>query len=153
MLRNDHLPTIFSKFFSISLINLIKVSYHYRLMAYDGLRTYKRESVRICAVIVCSTLDVDSCALRHNNHLDVEYLATFNSITIETDFFEEENILVMPSTLDFSILPYNISDVKLKDEKIFDGRHVEMRLLTRKSDLFSFGIYVRNYDDDRSLFI
>lgn len=128
---------------------LLKKNYKYRLVAYDGLRTYQREAVQICAILACSGADINTCGLRYNNTKNVNYASVlFKNVTIQAHI-QWRNVIVMPSSLDFSILPYNVNDIQLTEVKGTDGIHTKMELLTPKNDIYSFGLYVRNYDGDR----
>lgn len=123
-------------------------TYQYRLIAYDGLRTYEREAVQICAILACSGSEVETCGLRHNSK-NVNYASVlFKNVTVQANI-QWKNILVMPSSLDFSILPFNVNETGLTTLKNSYSTHAKMELLTPRNDVFSFGLYVRNYDADR----
>lgn len=142
---------VFCCYFDVNLQFLTNNSdktYVYRLVAYDGLRTYEREAVQICAILACSGSDVETCGLRHNA-TNVNYASVlFKNVTIQANV-QWQNVLIMPSSLDFSIMPYGVDEIGLTTLGESDIKHVKMELLTPKDDIFSFGVYVRNYDADR----
>uniref|UniRef100_A0A336MY47 CSON006165 protein n=1 Tax=Culicoides sonorensis TaxID=179676 RepID=A0A336MY47_CULSO len=142
---------IFCCYFDLTLQYINSTSenkYQYRLIAYDGLRTFKREAVQICAILACSSSDVNSCGQRFTA-TNVDYNSVlFKNIKIETTI-QWKNVLVMPSSLDFSILPYDVNDFNLIDNENADGFFSKLELKTPKNDIYCFGLYVRNYDGDR----
>lgn len=129
------------------------VAYRYRLVAYSGLRTFfsdvpKREAVQLCAILACKTDDVDSCSDRFEKDKKLNGGFTFIKAKIETELRSDQNILAMPTSADLSIMPYRIDDFSFQENTGLETRQIVMELIDEKRDIFSFGIWARNFDND-----
>lgn len=129
------------------------VAYRYRLVAYDGLRTLlsevpKREAVQLCAILACKTELEESCSDRFEKDKKLDGGFTFVKARIETELRGDQNILAMPTSADLSIMPYRVDDFNFQEVTEADNKQVVMELIEEKSDIFSFGIWARNFDND-----
>lgn len=129
------------------------VAYRYRLVAYDGLRTFfsevpKREAVQLCAILACKTELEESCSDRFEKDKKLNGGLTFVKVKIETELSGEQNVLAMPTSSDLSIMPYRVDDFSFQEKAEGDTRKVKLELLEEKKNMLSFGIWARNFDND-----
>lgn len=150
-------------------------AYRYRLAVYDGAddkgkTTFQRvepSAIAICAVFACTSEDLISCGHIFPGDILVGNKYYFDQIYISGDFQKSKRYLIMPSTLDGSMMPLSalggftmetieglviiIKVLTNKNFKFFFRKNkinVEMRLAAPKNDLLTFGIYV-NYFSER----
>ncbi|XP_029720932.2 vanin-like protein 1 [Aedes albopictus] len=124
-----------------------KPIYHfYRLMAFDGVRTFQGFAdahVSICGVMTCLDGSLASCGLP--NHCNSNYL-TFNNLTVRGDFIANSS-LVMPSTLDNKFHSLDAKDYQFYSTVDYpnDRQRVSLTLSRAMSNLQTFGIYAFNH--------
>lgn len=140
--------------FKVSYTNLElmddQVSYTYKFVIFNGVQNFADiidAGVKFCAIVACSDSHESSCGKRldHSEKLAPRVLFEAISIEMEIDAFDNENTFMMPSSLDFSILPLEREKfVFTKSENKFDTS-----LLSEVDDLLTFGIYGRNFELDK----
>lgn len=100
-------------------------------MAYDGWRSfdgYADGAVKVCAVIACTSDLLASCGTRFDNTTEIFKRFSFNSIKISTKIKGTGNNLIVPSTLDWSLLPLSPSEFKFdvssnEDQEVPDDNY------------------------------
>lgn len=89
---------------------LQKEFYRYRIVAYDGWRTFDGNAdgvIKVCAVIACTGDSLATCGTRFDNITDIVKTLRFNSIKITSKIVGKENNLIVSNSLDWSLLPFN----------------------------------------------
>lgn len=89
------------------------------MVGHQDLQLYASEyQVSYCAILVCFGTKDKDCGRKPIQARDLESEGiTFNYIRLSAEFGSEETVLVMPATLDFSLLPMD-SDVFNFEEHI-----------------------------------
>ncbi|XP_037933152.1 vanin-like protein 1 [Teleopsis dalmanni] len=126
------------------------VYYKYRIGAFKGQRTYQKNEwsdIQICALYACKNESVASCAEIFNSTAVVKPNIAFKSLQIVGDFMKADKLLIMPNTLDGSLL--SLSAETLGWHVIDQREHYTAHMnLTRPycDSLLTFGIYANYYD-------
>lgn len=123
-------------------------SFQYRLVAFNGFRTYSgwgEKKLIICAIIVCNNGTLDSCGRMPNYDLGE---VTFNAIEIKTNF-NRFGVLMMPNSLDMNMNPLSVDQFNY-DEVVSseEMRTSTISLLEPRSDLQTFALYGHDYEID-----
>jgi hypothetical protein len=90
-----------------------KIGYHYRMTVFTGSRSYAKARTGgeiHCAIIACTEDRQEACGKRFQNSEHLRPSVQFEDITIKAIVqidVSESNYLIMPSTLDTTVLPYN----------------------------------------------
>lgn len=126
-------------------------SYRYRLGVYLGNRTalilVDRSELAVCALFACLDEQLSSCGRIYPKHIDVANRYYFERIRIEGHFPAATRRLIMPSTLDGTMLPLSVSQFNWTESppaKQLLATHIQLELLLPKNDLLTFGIWA-NY--------
>ncbi|XP_055913402.1 vanin-like protein 2 isoform X2 [Eupeodes corollae] len=129
------------------------LSYQYRLAVFDGDRIYPGIDPlgwSVCSVMACINNTLEGCGLGFNETVRVSPQLRFDHILIEANFTKTENNLLMPNSVDESLMPlgiesfrFNISDAGYKNIARFE-------LLKPRDDLIQFGIYVSFFGERSS---
>lgn len=126
----------------IDTINLSSI--HYRAVVFDNVRLYGKEveaGVRLCALIQCSDDSIDFCGFIGQSN------TTFSALSITARFNDYPKILVMPSVLNSSLLPFEQwSYIEHTYEK---QTNVTIALNEPTKNIVTFGIYVRDFEKDK----
>lgn len=116
----------------------------YRLVVFNGIRDIAEirwVGVRLCAVVQCSNDTVESCG----SVVDSE--TTFNAISISGKFDESKNSMIMPNTLNSTLMP--LIDWSYEEYSHDDHKHVYIHSNASIRNPITFGIYCRDYDKDQ----
>lgn len=107
-----------------NIIDKSKLGYHYRL----AISTGKSESIDdktkelYCAIVACTNDNTKSCGSRYRPSDNVVSSVSFNQIsvrmTIEIEN-SEDDYLIMPTNVDFLILPLKTTDFDYDKSSIF----------------------------------
>jgi hypothetical protein len=120
----------------------------YRLAVFNGIRPFfggKTGGIQVCAVISCDNMSLSSCGQPISA---AKKLTTFKFISIQMNS-NRVNSIHMPTTLLKSILPFDVDSYELTSRNITDKRtHVHLRTTKNIRNLWTFGIYTREYDLD-----
>lgn len=127
--------------------------YNYKFAVYSGERNIANIVVAgqvFCAIVACSDAQDDTtCGVRFKNSENLVSTVKFNSIFIEMEIkdFESENFAIMPTSLDFSLLP--LESEKFCFEKNNGGFETELN--SEIDNLLTFGMYGRNFNLDEKI--
>lgn len=120
----------------------------YRLAVFNGIRPFfggKTGGIQVCAVISCNNMSLSSCGQPVST---AKKLTTFKFISIQMNS-NRVNSIHMPSTLLKSILPLDVDSYELTSRNITDKlTHVHLHTTKNIRNLWTFGIYTREYDLD-----
>ncbi|EDW62339.1 vanin-like protein 2 [Drosophila virilis] len=126
-------------------------SYRYRLGVYLGNRTalilVDRSELAVCALFACLDEQLSSCGRIYPKHIDVANRYYFERIRIEGHFPAAARRLIMPSTLDGTMLPLSVPQFNWTESppaKQLLATRIQLELLLPKNDLLTFGIWA-NY--------
>lgn len=129
--------------------------YEYRLAVFNGVRTFDGVAtggIHTCSIIACSNNTISGCGIRFKNQTEDSSQITFNKIAI-TGSFQTKNALVIPNAVNNLIMPINLADFifvegvpYIKNDLSYVD--VDYDLIVDHSDLISFGIYGRTFDND-----
>lgn len=132
------------------------VGYSYRLAVFSGVRDYAdivSGGEIHCAIIPCvDPKDEKTCGHRISNSTNLVQSVSFHSIeatlTIDND---DENYLVMPTTLDASTLPLATKSYNFEHQIGNGEQKYVMKSTTELNNLMTFGIFGRNFNLDRQI--
>ncbi|XP_055845560.1 vanin-like protein 2 isoform X2 [Episyrphus balteatus] len=127
-------------------------SYQYRLAVFDGDRIYegiKPLGWSVCSILACINNTIQGCALAFDEDVIVSPDLRFDHILIEANFTKTENGLIMPNSVDDSLMPLPVNSFQFNITDIGSKTNARFELLTPKDDLIQFGIYV-NFFGERS---
>ncbi|KAL9702749.1 hypothetical protein quinque_006267 [Culex quinquefasciatus] len=130
--------------------------YRYRLAAFDGARSFQgfaEARVTVCAVLACTGTTLASCGTRFESGANSVPMVVFNSIELketvdlEGSFLGEQTYMVLPTSLDTSILPLEVDEFEYSERDVTtDGKLIietTHKLVKPRSDLYSFAIWGR----------
>lgn len=134
----------------------------YRLVAFSGVRSYagvKNGGEIHCAIILCADEnDEKTCGKKlesENYETTVEFHSVSIKLTIENEDFE--SYLVMPTTLDTSILPLKTENYIFEHEFSDTKQNFHIKSTQALENFVTFGIFGRNFaldgtesDDEKS---
>ncbi|XP_064540644.1 vanin-like protein 2 [Drosophila montana] len=136
---------------SVSSTTTSYASYRYRLGVYLGNRTalilVDRSELAVCALFACLDEQLSSCGRIYPKHIDVANRFYFERIRIEGNFPAAARRLIMPSTLDGSMMPLSVAQFNWTESppaKQLLATQIQLELLLPKNDLLTFGIWA-NY--------
>lgn len=126
----------------IDTINLSPI--HYRAVVFDNVRLYGKEveaGVRLCALIQCSNDSIRSCGFIGQSN------TTFFALSITARFNDYSKILVMPSVLNSSLLPFE----QWSYIEHTYGKQTNLTIILNEptKNLVTFGIYARDFEKDK----
>jgi hypothetical protein len=120
----------------------------YRLAAFNGIRPFfggRTGGIQVCAVISCDNGSVSSCGQTVST---TKVLATFSSISIQMNS-SRVNSIAIPTTLLNTVLPLDADSYELSSRNITaELTRVHLRTTRSVHNLWTFGIYTREYDLD-----
>nr|XP_033328835.1 vanin-like protein 1 [Megalopta genalis] len=112
----------------------------YRAVAFNGCRHYgltAEADIRTCALTQCSNDSVASCGVVKESNV------TFNDIKISSTVYDQSKILVLPSALNSTLLPFE--SWSMHKEADGDGTRFTIALKEATSDVSTFGLYMRQF--------
>jgi hypothetical protein len=120
----------------------------YRLAVFNGIRPLfggRTAGIQVCAVISCDNSTLSSCGQPISAE---KKLTAFKFISIQMST-NRVNSLHMPTTLQKSLLPLDVDAYELTS-RILTDKLTHVHLCTTKNihNLWTFGIYTREYDLD-----
>lgn len=101
--------------------------YRYRLAAFDGARSFQgfaEARVTVCAVLACTGTTLASCGTRFESGVNTVPIVVFNSIELketvdlEGSFLGEQKYMVLPTSLDTSILPLEVDEFEYSERDV-----------------------------------
>ncbi|XP_017764853.1 PREDICTED: vanin-like protein 1 [Eufriesea mexicana] len=119
-------------------------STHYRAVVYNGLRRYGQvvlAYVNVCGVIQCSNDTIQSCGSVSQSN------TTFSTLSVTATFNDYPKLLVMPSILNSSLLPFQ--HWTYVEHTCENQTNLTIVLNEVTKDLVTFGIYARNFYRDK----
>lgn len=120
----------------------------YRLAVFNGVRPFfggRTGGVQVCAVISCNNSSLSSCGQAIST---AKRLTTFKFISIQMNT-SRVNSIHMATTLLKSILPLDVDSYELTSRNLTDIlTHLYLRTTKNIRNLWTFGIYTREYDLD-----
>lgn len=126
-------------------------TYRYRLGAYFGNETtfilVDRSEQAVCALFACVDDELSSCGRIFPSRFDVANRHYFQRIRIEALFPAARRRLIMPSTLDGSMMPLPVTQfnwTETPSARLLSETQVLLELVQPKNDLLTFGIWA-NY--------
>ncbi|XP_055537021.1 vanin-like protein 1 isoform X2 [Wyeomyia smithii] len=126
--------------------------YRYRLAVHDGIRTFDGfadGAITACALLACTNDSLSSCATRFDNQSVVANAVQFNSIQIDGVFPGDEDVFLLPNSVDMSILPLEVEETeyseRLYTENFVEYKQIQYKLISPRSDLLAFSIWGRNF--------
>lgn len=127
-----------------------QIGYSYKFAVFSGTRSFVDilDGGQIfCAIVACTSSSNSSCGKTFENSEKLAPSVSFESIRIEMEIkdFSSENIFMMPTSLDLSILPLEWEKFEFKK---LDNKF-ETTLLSEVDDLLTFGIFGRNFKLDK----
>lgn len=122
----------------------IDPSTYYHAVVYDGIHVFEKildAGVRLCAVIQCSNQSLHSCISVDPSD------TTFSTLKITARFNDYSKILVTPTVIDSSLIPFQhwSYDEQTRGEKTT----VTIALEKEMKNVINFGIYSRNFQRDK----
>lgn len=120
----------------------------YRLAVFNGIRPFfggRTGGIQVCAVISCNNASLFSCG---EAIIATKGLATFKSISMQMNS-NRVNSIHTASTLLNTVLPLDADSYELSSRNITaELTHVHLRTTRSVHNLWTFGIYTREYDLD-----
>jgi hypothetical protein len=120
----------------------------YRLTAFNGVRPFfggRTGGIQVCAVISCKNASLSSCGQAIST---TTRLTAFKYISIQMNS-NRINSIHTPSTLLNTVLPLDAESYELSSRNISaELTHVHLRTTKCVRNLWTFGIYTREYDLD-----
>ncbi|KAL1461746.1 hypothetical protein WDU94_013618 [Cyamophila willieti] len=111
----------------------------YKMFGYAGERSFS--GAKTCYIEVCglSAVRTDKEAVVGCGRIPDLYDSgvTIHSISINTSSSTGKNTIAIPSTLNSSIIPFNVADYTFNN----DGKSIQMNLVNPSTDLITFAVY------------
>lgn len=120
----------------------------YRLAVFNGIRSFyggRTGGIQVCAVISCNNASLSSCAQAITT---TKGLPTFKSISIQMNS-NRVNSIQTATTLLNTVLPLDADAYELSSRNVTaELTNVHLRTTRSVQNLWTFGIYTREYDLD-----
>jgi hypothetical protein len=120
----------------------------YRLAVFNGIRPFfggRTGGIQVCAVISCNNASLSSCG---QAIITTKGLATFKSISMQMNS-NRVNSIHTASTLLNTVLPLDSDSYEFSSRNITDElKHVHLHTTRSVHNLWTFGIYTREYNLD-----
>jgi hypothetical protein len=120
----------------------------YRLAVFNGIRPFfggRTGGIQVCAVMSCNNASLSSCG---QAIVTANGLATFKSISVQMNS-NRVNSIHTATTLLNTVLPLDSDSYQLSSRNITaELTHVHLRTTRSVRNLWTFGIYTREYDLD-----
>ncbi|XP_040165497.1 vanin-like protein 1 [Anopheles arabiensis] len=127
--------------------------YRYKLAAYDAGRTFDGFAdgqITTCAIFACSSANYSDCSRRFAATEAYDEAVTFNTITIQAKFANNDETFVLPNNVDTSIVPFDVSETEYTVvPSVGDPTPhniVTYKLTRAHSDLYTFAIWARKFE-------
>ncbi|XP_058838305.1 vanin-like protein 1 [Topomyia yanbarensis] len=94
--------------------------YRYRLAVNDGMRTFggfADGNITTCAIFACTGDKLESCATRFDNPSATVEAMQFNSIDLHGVFPSGEGVLLLPNSVDMSIMPLEVDEFEYSERQ------------------------------------
>lgn len=122
---------------------IVDPSTYYRAVVYSGIRQFDvvvDANVRHCAIIQCSNESLASCYSINTSE------TTFSTLSVTARFDDYQDIQVLPSSLNSSLLPFEQWSF---DEQTF-GKQTKVIITLNKPtrNILTFGLYARIFSKD-----
>lgn len=134
------------------------IGYTYRLTVFSGIRSYgDRVGGEVyCAIVTCTDDDHSTCGKRFKSSKNLKPSVEFTEIDIRMTVKEyNRDYLVMPNSLDFSILPFDSGKFNFNEEKSNEIDPKAIYRITSNNvtldNFLTFGIFGRNFNLDDSV--
>ncbi|XP_017781949.1 PREDICTED: vanin-like protein 1 [Nicrophorus vespilloides] len=122
-------------------VEVSKKSYHYKLVAYSGERSFSgvaTGNVQACSILTCTDESLKNCGHRILKNEDT-YPIKFDRIEIEMKVKENENSKQFPNAIYSNLKPLGSRNVDWKE----NGRSKVISLKTPGEPFITFGIFGR----------
>jgi hypothetical protein len=120
----------------------------YRLAVFNGIRPFfggRTGGIQVCAVISCNNASLSSCG---RSIITTKTLVTFKSISMQMNS-NRVNSIHTATTLLSTVLPLDADSYELSSRNITaELTYVLLRTTRSVYNLWTFGIYTREYDLD-----
>lgn len=120
----------------------------YRLAAFNGIRPFfggRTGGIQVCAVVSCDNASLSSCGQAIST---TRRLTAFKSVSIHMNS-SRVNAIHTPTTLLSTVLPLDVDSYELSSRNITaELTHVHLHTTKCVRNLWTFGIYTREYDLD-----
>jgi len=139
---------------ALSATPVDQVSYKYRLAAYEGKRTFDGFAdghVKVCGLFACTNNLLASCGQRFNNTNNLFSSVQFSRILVKGVITGETTKLIVPSTLDTALLPFNPNQFLYTETSNWNAtsnvmqKEVTLELTQPKADILTFGVWARDF--------
>lgn len=119
-------------------------SIYYRAIAYNGVRLYGIQveaGVHVCGLIQCLNESIHSCGFVSRSG------TIFSALSVTARFNDYTKILIMPSVLDASLIPFE----QWSYVEHIRGNEMNLTMVLDEpiNNLITFGIYARNFEKDK----
>lgn len=129
-------------------------AYRYRLAAYSGSRTTHQRvdhaALKVCAVIACTSADLYSCGQIFPDGVSVGNTHYFSALNVSASFPQAPRRLIMPTSVDGSILPLPVHTYEWQEFESNNTTAVSISLTYPKLDILTFGIWANYYTTEVS---
>ncbi|XP_069691217.1 vanin-like protein 1 isoform X2 [Periplaneta americana] len=119
-----------------------------RLVVFNGIRPFfggRTGGIQVCSIITCSNSSLSSCGQPVD---PTKQLTKFDLISIKGNF-NQTNSIHVPNTLKNTILPLDVESYTVSSRNLTNLlTHVHLRTIKTIRNLWTFGIYSREYDLD-----
>uniref|UniRef100_A0A8D8G9W1 Vanin-like protein 1 n=2 Tax=Culex pipiens TaxID=7175 RepID=A0A8D8G9W1_CULPI len=123
--------------------------YRYKLLVNDGHDSKGRIA---CAIVACTNETLETCGSRFEDPSSVVPAIQFNFIDISGRFPGGENVFMVPNGVDTSVLPLEVEEFEYSEHLyVQDGNQtlqIRQQLMLPRSDLLTFGIWGRKFDNE-----
>lgn len=114
---------------------------NYRAVVYNGCRYHgiatAKTNIRVCALTQCANNSLSSCGMADPSR------TVFSDVKITATFPDYSKVMVMPSTLNSSLLP--LEHWSFKEDAAAEGARVTIALTKPTDNLVVIGLYTRDY--------
>lgn len=119
-------------------------STYYRAVVYNGVRLYGTQveaGVRLCGFIQCLNESIHSCDFVSRSD------TIFSALSVTARFNDYTKILIMPSVLDASLIPFE----QWSYVEHIRGNEMNLTMVLDEpiNNLITFGIYARDFEKDK----
>ncbi|XP_058463790.1 vanin-like protein 1 [Malaya genurostris] len=126
--------------------------YRYRLAVNNGARTFDGFAdgfITACAIFACTGDNLETCGARFENSNTTVNAIQFNSIDLHGVFPGDDEVFLMPNSVDMSILPLEVDEFQYSERKFLEDtktfKEIRHTLISPRSDLFTFAIWGRQF--------
>ncbi|XP_070504524.1 vanin-like protein 2 [Chironomus tepperi] len=140
-------------FTDISLNDSESIGYTYKFAVFSGKRNLANivnAGEMYCSIIPCLNDDLKTCGYKLKDSRKLVPSTVFHSIsiTMTVSNIGKDDCLIMPTSLDFSILPLNIDSFRFTE---INQHAFKIEASKNLSNILTFGIYGRNFSLDEKI--